>query len=94
MRRNSRILWGALWRSYNRLNGHTTHLLNHDYLPVLFRTRKEARDYIEGEYGYIKTRIDLRAEPHGWKMPIAVRVKVAALRDNTAGAAIANGTNE
>ena len=76
---NERILWGALWRSRNRLDGVTTHLLNKDCLPVLFTTRKAARDWIETEFGWLKTRDDLHAEPHGWKMPIAVRVKVAVI---------------
>ena len=73
----ARVLWGALWRSNNQKDGYTSHLLNNDCLPMLFRTRRESRDYIDHMYGYIKTRPDLRAEPHGWKMPIAVRVRVS-----------------
>jgi hypothetical protein len=72
-----RVLWGALWRSNSKLDGYCSHLLNEDCLPVLFRTRRAARDYIEKKYGYIKTRDDLRAQPHGWKMPIAVQVRVS-----------------
>lgn len=44
--------------------------------PLLFTTRSEARRYICERYGYIKTRPDLQAEPHGWKMPVPVRVAV------------------
>lgn len=44
--------------------------------PLLFFTRREARAHITKECGFIKTRPDLRAEPHGWKMPRAVRVAV------------------
>lgn len=43
---------------------------------LLFRTRSEAREWIEKEYGYLRTRPDLQAEPHGWKMPIPVRVVI------------------
>jgi hypothetical protein len=32
--------------------------------------------YAEEKWGYIKKRDDLRAEPHGWRMPRAVRVTV------------------
>lgn len=70
--------WGALWRSKNKMDGAKTHLLLSDGLPVLFLTRDEAREYIKYHYGYIKYRADLRSEPHGWKMPIPVRVDVEA----------------
>lgn len=75
-----RIVWGALWRQRNLLDGKWTHLINRgDTLPALFTTRREARAFIEQEYGYIRKRPDLRGEPHGWKMPIPVRVQVSAL---------------
>lgn len=70
--------WGGLWRSENKMDGEKTHLLLHDCLPVLFRTRREARAFIKERYGYIRKRPDLRAEPFGWKMPIPVRVTVEA----------------
>lgn len=69
-------LWAALWRSENRLDGKRSYLIYLDGYPVLFKTRKEAREYIKREYGYIQSRPDLRSEPHGWKMPISVRVKI------------------
>lgn len=72
-----RVLWGALWRSNSRLSGYRANLLNEDCLPALFRTRRAARDYIEKKYGYIRSRPDLRTEPHGWRMPIPVRVRVS-----------------
>ena len=76
--RDVRTRWGALWRQNNQLDGGRTHIINGGCgLPVLFRTRREARLFIEDQYGYIRTRPDLRAEPHGWKMPVAVRVKVS-----------------
>ncbi len=43
---------------------------------MLFRTRAECRAWIDEHYGYIRTRADLRAEPHGWRMPRAVKVRV------------------
>jgi len=68
-------VWGVLWLSENRLNGKSQHIMyGDDYLPALFRTRKEAREWIGARYGYIRTSPDLRAEPHGWKLPQAVRI--------------------
>jgi hypothetical protein len=43
---------------------------------LLFKTRKECRSWIKGTLGYIAKRKDLRVEPHGWKVPKAVRVRV------------------
>ena len=75
-----RLLWGGMWRSENKLDGKTQHLLNRGGgVPLLFRTRKEVREFINQDYGYIREREDLREEPHGWKMPIPVRVKVIAM---------------
>lgn len=70
-------IWGAEWYSRNRLDGVTRHLMfNDDGLPLLFRTRRECRAEIMKRWGYILTRPDLRAEPHGWRLPEAVRVTV------------------
>lgn len=44
--------------------------------PLLFSTRAQARKYINEEWGYIRTRPDLRRPPHNWRMPEAVRVEV------------------
>ncbi len=41
-----------------------------------FLTRKAAREWAEKHFGYIKGRKDLRIEPHCWRMPRPVRVKV------------------
>lgn len=74
------MLWGILWRSENRLDGKREYLMNDDIcLPLLFRKRRAARDYIKKHYGYFRERPDLIAEPHGWKMPIAVKVKIERL---------------
>lgn len=69
--------WGALWRSCNRLGGPHSHFLWIDAeRPANFRTRAEARAWIKSRYGYIRTRPDLQREPHGWKMPKAVRMTI------------------
>jgi hypothetical protein len=72
--------WAVLWRSENKLDGKREHLLHKDCMPLLFRTRNAAREHIKLYYGNIKNRPDLRAEPHGWKMPAAVKVKIEVKR--------------
>lgn len=69
-------LWGVLWRSENRRDGRTEHLVYVSCVPMLFRTRREARAYIGLHYSYYAHRPDLINEPHGWRMPIPVRVRV------------------
>jgi hypothetical protein len=68
--------WGLLWHSRNALDGDRKHFIFENTLPVLFDSRAKARAFASKEYGYIRTRPDLRAEPHGWRMPRALRVKV------------------
>ena len=70
------VRWGALWHSNNRLDGMREHLCFENCLPVLFVTRKQCRAWITKTHGYIKTRRDLRDEPHGWRMPRPVRVTI------------------
>jgi len=67
--------WGVLWRSNNRLDGVREHLIYDSRIPLLFITRREARKFIAERYGYLRARPDLKAEPHGWKMPIPVKVE-------------------
>lgn len=69
-------LWGVLWHSQNRLDGESLHLMYEEGIPVLFRTRRQARKWIVENYGYIRERSDLRREPHGWRIPRPVRVRV------------------
>jgi hypothetical protein len=71
-------IWAAEWHSINRLDGDTRHILydKDTQLPALFHTRQQARDYITQNYGFIRDREDLRKEPHGWRVPSAVRVKI------------------
>lgn len=87
--------WAAKWKSVNKLDGKTEHLcsispatdlamIQMGFSPIriaLFRTRNECRRWIDQEYGYIRTRADLQAEPHGWRVPTPVRVTVTVATD-------------
>lgn len=72
----SSVRWALLWRSDNWLDGRREHLVYDERVPVLFRTRQEARDWRDERYGYIRERPDLRREPHGWRLPLPVKVRV------------------
>lgn len=74
-----RIIWVLQWNSENELDGLSRHFINTNGLPALFRTRAEARAFANEHWGYIKTRPDLRGQPHGWRMPRAIRAKIAAI---------------
>lgn len=75
--------WALKWISDSRLDGHTEHIMG-DWKRkeatrggspwATFRTRAEARAYRDENFGYFRDRPDLRAEPHGWKMPQVVKV--------------------
>lgn len=67
--------WAIQWRSKNKLDGEVRCLQWEKELR-LYRTRRECQQVIEHHYGYIRTREDLRAEPHGWRMPKPVKVRV------------------
>lgn len=69
--------WAIRHVSYNRLDGY------HEYLEGdpdtqthlrLFQSRSGAREYISQKHGYMRTRPDLKREPFGWKVPVAVKV--------------------
>ena len=73
------MTWALQWRSRNRLDGETRFLLTDwrvSTVVKLFETRAQARAFAQVHYGYIKRSPDLRREPHGWRMPVAVKVKV------------------
>ena len=70
------IRWSLLWSQSTILDGHKEHLVYENCIPVLFRTRKEARNFAKIKYGYIKERKDLRAEPHCWRIPTPIRVQI------------------
>ena len=67
--------WAAVWRSVPKRDP-SVHFLFDGGLPALFLTRRKARIYIAHRYGYIRDRKDLRIEPHCWRVPMAVKVRV------------------
>ena len=77
--------WAILFASDNVIDGKRAHLgggagrSRHEafmgYRTMAFATRAAARRHINENYACF-SRPDLRAEPHGWKMPKAVRVKI------------------
>ncbi len=71
---DERTRWGIKWISDNRLEGHKEHFTGTPEGWEVFRTRSEARNFRDARYGYIKDRPDLKAEPHGWKLPKVVKV--------------------
>jgi len=81
------MAWGILWRSESQLDGKDEHLIGtwpygapiqyQGYNTAVFRTRDDARKFLQEHYGFIKNRPDLRKEPHGWKMPKIVKVDVS-----------------
>lgn len=74
-------IWAAQWHSNNMLGSDTKHLCYEDCFPKLFHTRQECRNYIKEKYGYIAERPDLQAEPHGWRMPQAIKVIVIPAKE-------------
>ena len=75
--RGKRFVWAVLIRRKNRLDGKHEHIENdQNCVPRLFRTKREAAQWIEIKHGYLRNRLDLRREPHGWKMPIPISVTV------------------
>lgn len=73
----SRRAWAIKWFSDSSLDGPLQHFIGNGSKSIwIFNSRKNARDHIKERYGYIANRPDLRAQPHGWKMPCAVRVTV------------------
>ncbi len=72
-------IWAAQWRSKNKLDGVSKHLIYKDGQPVLFRTRRECRRFIDKYYSYIAERPDLQEEPCGWQMPIPVKVRIEVI---------------
>ena len=74
-------LWGILWRQENKLEGRRQYLLYRDRMPYLASTRMEARKIINFHWAYLNYRDDLRREPHGWKMPIPVKVRLEMVEE-------------
>ena len=73
-------LWMPLWKSNCKLDGKNRHLIKFFWKDrnrvLIFHTRRECREFINEHWGYFKFRKDLRSEPHGWRLPEAVKVDV------------------
>ena len=70
------IRWALKWRSKNKIDGEREFFMWNYQAPYLFATRREAREYRDKRWGYIRERPDLREEPHGWRLPKVVKVSV------------------
>ena len=71
------LRWAPQWNEYTESAGRQRHIMWDKGMPLLFHTRRECRAWITRHYDFIRTRADLRAEPHGWRLPRAVRVNVS-----------------
>ncbi len=72
--------WALKWRSENRLDGKYEYIMWQWWTGGgLYKTRQEARAALKKEWGYLQNRPDLQREPHGWKMPKVVKVKMSAI---------------
>jgi len=74
-------VWGLQWKSKNEIDGETKHIIHENLLPLLFKRKHQATIYARKRYGYIAKRKDLRADPHGWRMPKPVKLIVEAYDD-------------
>lgn len=72
------VRWGVLWRTNAASIDGTREYIVGDYpRPThCFTSRAQARAFIKERWGYIAARPDLRKAPHGWMIPIPVRVRV------------------
>jgi hypothetical protein len=63
--------WGVWWQAKTSDEGH---LVCENCIPVLFETKREAKEYIDKKFDYIRHRKDLRIAPHYWRSSKPVRV--------------------
>jgi len=72
--------WAILWRETEQsIDGANSHLIGDPEQfgrTRLFKTRKQAQENIRANYNYIAKRTDLRRAPHGWRMPVPIKVAV------------------
>lgn len=73
--------WSVKWigNPYERL-GIPSHIIYENLLPVLFKTRSEAREFVKAKYGFIAEREDLRNPPFNWRMPQIIKVEVVEVQ--------------
>ena len=69
--------WVAIFRSWNADGSLYEHVIFDDCTPRLFGTRREAREWIEEKYGYIKVRRDLRVAPNRWRFPRTAKAVIS-----------------
>lgn len=77
--RETHEAWALLRSSDNQLDGARSWFdgeANGTTRTRLFPTRDAARRYRDEHLAYIRTRPDLRQEPHGWRPAAVVRVRV------------------
>lgn len=70
------VRWSLKWYSRNYRDGITEYIIFENCLPKFFLTRETARQYANEKYRYIKTRKDLKEEPHGWRFPKAIKIRI------------------
>lgn len=70
------VRWALIAGYKNKLDGTINCFICEYCQPKLFSTRKDAREYANRKYGFIKTRKDLREEPHGWRFSRVVKVRI------------------
>ena len=68
--------WCAKWRSRSKLEGYVERPIWSGGALTTFTTKREAVAWIKENYGYIAERSNLRKEPHGWLMPVAVKARI------------------
>jgi hypothetical protein len=66
--------WGVRWRQVGP--NASEHIMYENRVPVIFYTRREAREWVNKRYGYIRGRKDLFSAPHFLRMPAPIRVKL------------------
>jgi len=67
----TKTYWALWWHSKG-----TGHIVHRNCVPALFRTRRQALEFREECFGYIRKRPDLRAAPHFWRLPKPIKITV------------------
>jgi hypothetical protein len=69
----TKTYWALWWHSKG-----SGHIIHQSCVPALFKTRKQALEFREKTFGYIRKRPDLRAAPFFWRLPKPIKVTVSA----------------
>lgn len=72
------MLWGIIRITKGGIDGDTERLMYSNYRDgwLIFRTKRECKEYIDEHWSYMKTRRDLRVYPHGWRLPKPVKIEI------------------